>query len=141
VEAMSETLQRTTLAGLSRGSRVNVELPLRAGEPLGGHIVQGHVDGIAQVQALSERGFARELWLSAPADLMRYIVRKGSVALDGVSLTVSDLAAERFAVSLIPETLQRTTLGELAAGDRVNLEVDILAKHLERLLGDRPHHA
>lgn len=141
VEAMRETLQRTTLGALQGGARVNIELPLRAGDRLGGHIVQGHVDGVASVLGIRERGFARELEIGAQAPLMRYIVEKGSVALDGVSLTVSALAAEHFAVSLIPETLQRTTLGSLAAGDRVNLEVDILAKHLERLLGERLHDA
>jgi riboflavin synthase len=137
VEAMRETLERTTLAHLQPGDRVNIELPMRVGDRLGGHIVQGHVDGLGRVDGIAQSGFARELRISAPAQLARYIVHKGSIAVDGVSLTVSGLAGDRFSVSLIPETLERTTLGSLAVGDRVNLEVDVLAKHIERLLGER----
>jgi riboflavin synthase len=134
---MRETLERTTLAHLQPGDRVNIELPMRVGDRLGGHIVQGHVDGLGRVDGIAQSGFARELRISAPAQLARYIVHKGSIAVDGVSLTVSGLAGDRFSVSLIPETLERTTLGSLAVGDRVNLEVDVLAKHIERLLGER----
>lgn len=141
-QAMHETLRRSSLGALQVGFAVNLELALRADARLGGHIVQGHVDGTARVTAVREDGFARVLdfELAAGADdedqggLMRYLVEKGSVALDGVSLTVSELRDESFSVSLIPETLQRTNLGGVQVGDRVNLEVDILAKHVERLM-------
>ncbi len=133
-EAMLETLTRSSLGGLSPGSRVNLELPLRADDRLGGHFVQGHVDGTGTVTAIRAEGFSRVLELDADAGLERYVVEKGSVALDGVSLTVSALRPGGFAVSLIPETLQRTGLGSLEPGAVVNIEVDILAKHIERLL-------
>lgn len=141
-QAMHETLRRSSLGALRAGSPVNLELALRADARLGGHIVQGHVDGTATVTATREEGFARVLDLEldeAPAqpaagDLSRYLVEKGSVALDGVSLTVSELSDEGFSVSLIPETLERTNLGGVQVGDRVNIEVDILAKHVERLM-------
>jgi riboflavin synthase len=133
-DVMAETLARSALAGLDGGAQVNLELPLRAADRLGGHMVQGHVDGTATVTGTREEGFSRVLQLDAAADLRRYLVLKGSVALDGVSLTVSDLDERGFAVSLIPETLRRTTLGELEEGALVNVEVDILAKHLERLI-------
>jgi len=133
-DVMAETLARSALAGLDGGAQVNLELPLRAADRLGGHMVQGHVDGTATVTGTREEGFSRVLELDAAADLRRYLVLKGSVALDGVSLTVSDLCERGFAVSLIPETLRRTTLGELEEGALVNVEVDILAKHLERLM-------
>jgi riboflavin synthase len=133
-EAMAETLRRSSLGGLGPGSPVNIELPLRAGDRLGGHVVQGHVDGTGTVQATRAEGFSRVLEVAAPAELARYLVEKGSVALDGVSLTVSALTPRGFAVSLIPETLERTNLGGLGPGDTVNIEVDVLAKHVERLL-------
>jgi riboflavin synthase len=133
-QAMLETLRRSALDQLAPGARVNLELPLRAGDRLGGHFVQGHVDGTGTVIAIREDGFARVLEVSAPEQLARYLVEKGSVAIDGVSLTVSALTPEGFEVSLIPETLQRTSLGELADGAPVNIEVDVLAKHVERLL-------
>jgi riboflavin synthase len=140
-QAMQETLRRSSLGALQAGSSVNLELALRADARLGGHIVQGHVDGTATVTGVREEGFARVLYLEvddAPAhpggDLLRYLVEKGSVALDGVSLTVSELRDDGFLVSLIPETLKRTNLGALQAGDRVNIEVDVLAKHVERLM-------
>jgi riboflavin synthase len=133
-EAMNETLERSSLAALEPGSPVNLELALRAGDRLGGHVVQGHVDGTAEVAASREDGFSRVLELRAPAELTRYLVEKGSVAVDGVSLTVSALAPGGFCVALIPETLQRTNLGTLKEGSIVNIEVDILAKHIERLL-------
>jgi riboflavin synthase len=137
-QAMAETLRRSTLASLSVGSSVNLELALRADGRLGGHIVQGHVDGTGMVTALREEGFARVLDIAIDAgagdDLGRYLVEKGSVAVDGVSLTVSAVREGGFSVSLIPETLTRTSLGEARVGDRVNLEVDVLAKHVERLL-------
>jgi riboflavin synthase len=136
-EAMIETLERSSLGDLEPGARVNLELPLRAEDRLGGHVVQGHVDGTGVVAAAREEGFARVLEVQADPGLTRYLVEKGSVALDGVSLTVSALDGDRFAVSLIPETLQRTNLGTAAAGTRLNIEVDILAKHLERLMEAR----
>ncbi len=133
-EAMAETLRRSSLGCLSEGSRVNLELPLRATDRLGGHFVQGHVDGTGVIRDVREEGFASVIELSAPSELCRYLVEKGSVALDGVSLTVSALTPEGFAVSLIPETLERTNLGTLKEGAIVNIEVDVLAKHIERLL-------
>jgi riboflavin synthase len=136
-QAMSETLSRSTLGDLRAGAPVNLELALRVGERLGGHVVQGHVDGTGAVEGVEQQGFARELRIGVQPALMPYLALKGSVAVDGVSLTVSDLHERSFAVSLIPETLQRTTLGRAAPGDRVNLEVDILAKHVERLLAAR----
>jgi riboflavin synthase len=141
-QAMHETLRRSSLGGLAPGSPVNLELALRADARLGGHIVQGHVDGTATVAGVREEGFARVLDLEIDAgeggDLSRYLVEKGSVALDGVSLTVSELRDGGFSVSLIPETLERTNLGERGIGDRVNVEVDILAKHVERLMKPVP---
>jgi riboflavin synthase len=133
-QAMNETLARTALGELQPAARVNLELPLRAGERLGGHFVQGHVDGVGVLAATREEGISRVLEVRVPPELSRYLVEKGSVALDGVSLTVSALLPDGFAVSLIPETLQRTSLGTAEAGARLNIEVDILAKHIERLL-------
>lgn len=133
-EVMNETLSRSSLGSLGDGGEVNLELPLRATDRLGGHVVQGHVDGLGTVAVVSEDGFARRLEIEAPEELLRYIVGKGSVAVDGVSLTVAELGPGSFAVSLIPETLERTNLGQLAPGTLVNVEVDILAKHVERLL-------
>jgi riboflavin synthase len=137
-QAMAETLRRSSLEGLAVGSPVNLELALRADGRLGGHIVQGHVDGTGTIEGAREEGFARVLDIAIEAggagDLARYLVEKGSVALDGVSLTVSGLRDGGFSVSLIPETLGRTSLGEARVGDRVNIEVDILAKHVARLM-------
>jgi riboflavin synthase len=133
-QAMNETLERSSLAGLRPGTRVNLELALRAQDRLGGHVVQGHVDGTGTVRSIRAEGFARVLEIDIDRRLDRYLVEKGSVAIDGVSLTVSALQDGGFAVSLIPETLERTTLGALAVGERVNIEVDILAKHVERLM-------
>ena len=132
-DVMPETLQRSSLGGLVPGDRVNVELPLRAGDRLGGHVVQGHVDGTGTVGSVSDEGFARLVRVSAPAELLRYVVEKGSIAVDGVSLTVFDVDDEGFSVSLIPETRERTTLGSAVPGRTVNLEVDILAKYVEKL--------
>ncbi|HWX96710.1 MAG TPA: riboflavin synthase [Solirubrobacteraceae bacterium] len=136
-EAMIETLERSSLGELQPGAPVNLELPLRAEDRLGGHVVQGHVDGTGVVTAAREDGFARVLEIETDPGLTRYLVEKGSVALDGVSLTVSALNGRRFAVSLIPETLQRTNLGTVEEGARLNIEVDILAKHVERLMEAR----
>jgi riboflavin synthase len=133
-QAMRETLERSSLGGLRVGAPVNLELPLRAEDRLGGHVVQGHVDGTGTVRSVREEGFARVLEIDTEPRLARYLVEKGSVAVDGVSLTVSALREQGFAVSLIPETLQRTNLGAIGEGSLVNIEVDILAKHVERLL-------
>jgi riboflavin synthase len=124
-DVVQETLDRTK----PFGEQVNLEAALRAGEPLGGHYVQGHVDGVGTVRSTGD-----PVWIDTPADLLRYVVEKGSIAVDGVSLTVAALDADGFAVALVPHTLEVTTLGRLAAGDEVNLEVDILAKYVERLL-------
>ncbi|HEY2768170.1 MAG TPA: riboflavin synthase [Solirubrobacteraceae bacterium] len=139
-QAMHETLQRSTLGALEPGDPVNLELALRADGRLGGHIVQGHVDGVASVVEVREDGFSRVLALELDSELLPYVVEKGSIALGGVSLTVSALRADGFEVSLIPETLERTTLAGAASGERLNVEVDILAKHVERLLSARPIH-
>jgi riboflavin synthase len=133
-DAMAETLMRSSLGELQTGAPVNLELPLRAEDRLGGHVVQGHVDATGTVAKVAEDGIARVLEIEIDPQLKRYLVEKGSVAVDGVSLTVSALHEEGFAVSLIPETLRRTTLGGLVKGARVNIEVDVLAKHVERLL-------
>jgi riboflavin synthase len=134
-DAMAETLMRSSLGELQEGAPVNLELPLRAEDRLGGHVVQGHVDGTGTVASIAEDGIARVLEIEIEPPLQRYLVEKGSVALDGVSLTVSALYERGFSVSLIPETLRRTTLGALTEGSRVNVEVDVLAKHVERLMG------
>jgi riboflavin synthase len=137
-QAMGETLRRSALGGLDSDARVNLELALRADGRLGGHIVQGHVDGTGTVADIREEGFARVLGIDVDDEPMgRYLVEKGSVCVNGVSLTVSALHEEGFSVSLIPETLLRTNLGQIQRGERVNLEVDILAKHVERLMEAR----
>jgi riboflavin synthase len=133
-DVMPETLRRSSLGALAEGDRVNLELPLRAGDRLGGHVVQGHVDGLGTVESVRDEGFARVVRIGTPAELLRYVVEKGSIAVDGVSLTVSEADDEGFAVSLIPETLERTNLGEAAPGCFVNLEVDLLAKYVEKLV-------
>jgi riboflavin synthase len=132
-DVMNETLRRSSLAGLEPGSRVNLELPLRAADRLGGHFVQGHVDGVGGVWDFRDEGFSRVVTIGVPAELMRYVVEKGSITVDGVSLTVSALGDDWLQVSLIPETLERTILGEIGVGQPVNLEVDVLAKYVERL--------
>jgi riboflavin synthase len=136
-QAMHETLERSSLGRVRPGSAVNLELALRADGRLGGHLVQGHVDATGRVAAIREDGFSRVLVVETDPALLRYLVHKGSVAVDGVSLTVSELGPTGFGVSLIPETLARTTLGQAAVADIVNVEVDVLAKHVERLLQDR----
>lgn len=136
-EAVPETLSRTSLAALAAGSEVNLEPALRTGEPLGGHYVQGHVDGVGTVDSVAPEGDGARLAVEAPAELRRYLVEKGSVAVQGVSLTVASVTADGFEVALIPHTLTATTLGRLAPGDRVNLEADVLAKYVERLVARR----
>ncbi len=133
-EAMNQTLDVTVIGALEAGARVNLELATRADERLGGHIVQGHADGSGEVLQITEDGFARRLRVGLGPELLRYVVDKGSVALNGVSLTVAELGPEWVEVSLIPETLERTNLGDAAPGERLNVEVDIVAKYVERLL-------
>jgi riboflavin synthase len=116
---------------------VNLEPALRAGEPLGGHYVQGHVDAVGRVRSVEPEGDGRRLWIDAPSEVLRYCVEKGSVAVDGVSLTVAALDEAGFAVALVPHTLAATTLGSLVPGDAVNLEADVIAKYVERLAGLR----
>jgi riboflavin synthase len=129
-DAVPETLRRSSLGRLSAGARVNVEPALRAGEPLGGHFVQGHVDGVGRVRRADPEG----LEIEAGGEILRYCVEKGSIAVEGVSLTIASLGEDSFTVALVPHTREVTTLGALAEGDDVNLEVDVLAKHVERLL-------
>ena len=133
-DVMNQTLSVTTLGTLDVGGRVNLEPALRAGEPLGGHLVQGHVDGTGEVTSATEDGFARRLRVAVPEGLRRYVAEHGSVAIDGVSLTVAALTPDGLEVSLIPETLERTTLGDLVEGSEVNLEVDVVARYAERLV-------
>jgi riboflavin synthase len=133
-EAMHETLERSTLGGLRAGDRVNLEGALRASDQLGGHIVQGHVDGVGTIAGERAEGFSRVLEIVPGAHLLRYVVEKGSICAAGVSLTVAALTDDGFEVCLIPHTCEATTLGSLAVGSSVNLEVDILAKYVERLL-------
>lgn len=136
-EAMGETLGRTTLGAIARGDRVNLELPVRPSDRLGGHIVQGHVDAVGKVTRLQDDCGARRVWLAAPEEALRYLIPKGSVAIDGVSLTVVDAGRDAFQVALIPHTLQATTLALLEEGSLVNLEVDMVAKYVERLVDGR----
>jgi riboflavin synthase len=133
-DVMNETLRRSSLAEVQPGSQVNLELALAAHGRLGGHIVQGHVDGVGAITGAREDGFARVLTISADPELLRYVVEKGSIAVDGVSLTVARVDEASFDVSLIPETLERTNLGKATVGLPVNLEVDILAKYVEKLV-------
>jgi riboflavin synthase len=136
-DVMQETLRRSSLGALEEGSKVNLELPLRADDRLGGHFVQGHVDGLGTIWDVREEGFSHVVTIGAPPEIMRYVIEKGSIAVDGVSLTVSGLGDDWLQVSLIPETLERTTLGEATTGATVNLEVDVLAKYIERLVPTR----
>ena len=137
MHAVPETLARTTLAALRAGDAVNLELAVRAGEPLGGHYVQGHVDAVGRVQSVEAEGEGLRVFVEAPDDVLRYCVEKGSITVDGVSLTVAELAEDAFAVALVPHTLEATTLSTLAPGREVNLEADVLAKYVERLVGPR----
>ena len=133
-DVMNETLRRSSLGAVEQGDRVNLELPLRAHDRLGGHFVQGHVDGLGTVAAVEPDGFARRIRIVAEPGLLRYVVEKGSIAIDGVSLTVASVDDESLTVSLIPETLERTNLGVAEPGATVNLEVDVLAKYVEKLV-------
>jgi riboflavin synthase len=136
-DAVPETLRRSSLGGVETGAAVNIEPALRAGEPLGGHLVHGHIDGVGRVRAFEAEGDGARLEVDASPDLTRYLVDKGSITLEGVSLTVAELDEDGFAIALVPHTLATTTLGSLSPGDEVNLEVDVLAKYVERLLGSR----
>jgi riboflavin synthase alpha subunit len=134
-QAVPETLRLTNLASLARGAKVNLELALRASDRLGGHLLQGHVDGTAEVLSSVKEGAGRRLSVKVPSKWAPYIAPKGSLALDGVSLTVAKVARDRVEVALIPQTLKRTILGTRRTGDRVNLETDILAKQVARFVG------
>ncbi|MFE3092919.1 riboflavin synthase [Streptomyces sp. NPDC059248] len=136
-DVMAETLKRSALGALEPGSRVNLERPTPVGGRLGGHIVQGHVDGVGTITARTPSEHWETVEISLPGPLARYVVEKGSITVDGVSLTVVDAGDDRFTVSLIPTTLALTTLGVKGPGDPVNLEVDVIAKYVERLLGAR----
>jgi riboflavin synthase len=136
-DAVPETLRRSSLGGLETGAEVNVEPALRVGEALGGHYVQGHVDGVGHVRSVETEGADVVVRVDAPPELLRYLVEKGSVTVEGVSLTVAGVDERGFSVALIPHTLAETTLDALAAGDPVNLEVDVLAKYVERLVAPR----
>jgi riboflavin synthase len=136
-DAVPETLRRSSLDRLEPGADVNVEPALRAGEPLGGHYVQGHVDGMGEIRSTTPEGDGRRMWIDVPDELRRYLVEKGSVAVEGVSLTVAELDDSGFAVALVPHTLRATTLGAGVPGEPVNIEVDVLAKYVERLVAGR----
>ncbi len=135
VQASAETLSKTTLGGWAEGTRVNLERALKVGDELGGHIVSGHVDGVATVVEVRPDGESKRYTFEAPANLAKYIASKGSVALDGVSLTVNEVDGARFGVNIIPHTQIATTFGDLKPGDRINLEIDMLARYVARLAG------
>jgi riboflavin synthase len=135
--AVPETLRRTTLRTLAAGTPVNIEPALRAGDAMGGHVVQGHVDGVGRVRSVETEGAGVRVTIEAPDELLRYCVEKGSIAVEGVSLTVAELQDDAFALALIPHTLAVTTLADLLPGREVNLEVDVLAKYVERLVARR----
>jgi riboflavin synthase len=137
-DVIVETLQRSSLGELGEGARVNLELPVRAADRLGGHVVQGHVDGVGVVEELRRDEAGTRVTLALDPALLRYVVEKGSIALDGVSLTVAAVDERTLTVALIPETLARTTFGAAEVGSRVNVEVDVLAKHVEKLLAGAP---
>ena len=132
--AVAETISRTTLGGLRSDDVVNLEPALRAGDPLGGHYVQGHVDAVGRVQSVEAEGEGLRVFVDSPPEVLRYCVEKGSITLDGVSLTVAELAEDAFAVALVPYTIEETTLASLVPGREVNLEADVLAKYVERLI-------
>jgi riboflavin synthase len=136
-DVVPETLSCTALGRLEPGSSVNLEPSLRVGDALGGHVVQGHVDGVGRVRSVTSEGDGRRAWIDAPETVVRYCIEKGSIAVDGVSLTVAAFDDEGFEVALIPHTLAVTTLGSLEPGDEVNLEADVLGKVVERLLAAR----
>jgi riboflavin synthase len=134
-DVVPETLSRSTLGRLGNGAIANLEPAVRAGDELGGHLVQGHADGVGRVRAVEVEGEGKRIWIEAPQAVLRYCVEKGSVAVSGVSLTVAELAEDAFAVALVPHTLDMTTLGGLEPADEVNIEADVIGKYVERLLG------
>lgn len=134
VDVMNQTLEMSSLGTLEEGGHVNLELAVRPADRLGGHLVQGHVDGTGRIAAVREDGFARRLEIELPAELRRYVIARGSVAIDGVSFTVAAVNERGFELSLVPETLERTTLGEASEGRVVNIEVDQIARYVERLV-------
>ncbi|MGB9619066.1 MAG: riboflavin synthase [Armatimonadota bacterium] len=136
-DAVPETLARSTLAHVRPGDTINLESSLRAGGTIGGHFVQGHIDGVGTVESVRQLGESAEIRIAAPSGILRYVVEKGSIAVDGISLTVASVDRTGFAVAVIPHTMQVTTLGRRRPGDRVNLEVDIIAKYVEKLLAGR----
>jgi riboflavin synthase len=136
-DVVPETLARSSLGGLKAGDEVNVEPALRGADRLGGHFVQGHVDAVGRIRSIEPEGEGRRVWVESPPEVLRYCVEKGSISVQGVSLTVAELAVDAFAVALIPYTLAETTLGALQPGDPVNLEADVLAKYVERLIAQR----
>jgi riboflavin synthase len=138
-DLLEETIARTNLAGLRRGDRVNLERPLALGGRLDGHLVQGHVDCAARVLTSSEKGADQRIEVALPAEFAHYVVSKGSIAVNGVSLTVGEMLPESFAVWIIPHTRAETNLGAARAGDLVNLEFDLIAKYLERMLDRKTH--
>ena len=133
-DVVPETTARSTLGSLKRGRRVNLEAALRTGDPLGGHYVQGHIDGVGLVRSVEAEDAGRRMWIEAPPTVLRYCVEKGSIAVSGVSLTIAAVAEDAFAVALVPHTLETTTLGSLGAGDAVNLEADLIGKYVHRLM-------
>jgi riboflavin synthase len=137
VEASHETLKRTNLSKLGVGSKVNLERSLKLGDRLGGHIVNGHVDGVGRVESTQSRGKSIEVWISLPKGLSRYVVEKGSIAVDGVSLTINEVKADRFSVNIIPYTQEATIFAYLEPGDYVNIECDIIGKYVEKFVADK----
>jgi riboflavin synthase, alpha subunit len=137
VEASHETLKRTNLSKLGVGSRVNLERSLRLGDRLGGHIVNGHVDGVGKVESAQERGKSVEFWFSLPEELSKYIVEKGSIAIDGVSLTINEVIGNRFSVNIIPYTQEATIFADMKSGDYVNIECDIIGKYVEKFVAGK----
>ena len=140
VEAMNQTLEMTSLGRLAEGDRVNLEPALAAGQPLGGHLVQGHVDGVGEVVAAEPDGFSRRLTVGLPTGAGRYVIAQGSITIQGVSLTVTSVEEDRAGVALIPETLERTNLGSLEPGDPVNVELDVIARYVEKMLSPYVEH-
>jgi riboflavin synthase len=137
-DVMNQTLSLTTLGELAPDAPVNLELPLRPTDRLGGHVVQGHVDGTGTIDSVTDEGFARRLRVTLPDELIAYAVGRGSIAIEGVSLTIAALDGNAVEASLIPETLERTTLGGVTQGDRVNVECDVLARYVRRMLAGVP---
>jgi riboflavin synthase len=137
-DVSNETLSRTTLGGWRDGRRINLERALRAGDELGGHIVQGHVDGVGRIAEIAADGQSRRFTIEVPADLAPYVASKGSIAVDGISLTVNEAGRKSFGVNIVPHTLTHTTLGDKKPGEEVNLEIDLVARYIARIMEYRP---